>query len=177
MTQVKKVTKDSLRNRFEFRTIRPEETEEAIRIEQICFPPHEACSAKDMRERIQKAAELFFVAVDRESGKIAGFLNGIATNEEKFRDEFFTDENLHDPNGSSVMLLGLDVMPEYRRQGLATEIMAQYLEREQKNGRKIVILTCLQEKVEMYKKMGFSDEGISASVWGGEEWHDMSYRF
>ena len=32
-----------------------------------------------------------------------------------------------------------------------------------------------EEKVEMYRKMGFKDLGISASVWGGEEWHDMSY--
>jgi hypothetical protein len=28
--------------------------------------------------------------------------------------------------------------------------------------------------VEMYKKMNFRDEGISASTWGGEEWHDMT---
>ena len=33
---------------------------------------------------------------------------------------------------------------------------------------------CLQDKVEMYKKMNFRDEGISASTWGGEEWHDMT---
>lgn len=36
-------------------------------------------------------------------------------------------------------------------------------------------LTCLEQKVEMYKKMGYKDEGISASVWGDEEWHEMRY--
>ena len=30
-------------DRFEFRCIRPEETQQAIEIEQICFPPNEAC--------------------------------------------------------------------------------------------------------------------------------------
>lgn len=73
------------------------------------------------------------------------------------------------------MLLGLDVLPQHRGQGLARELMFQYLNREKKKGRKTVFLTCLEEKVEMYRKMGFKDLGISASVWGGEEWHDMSY--
>ncbi|MFR2212795.1 MAG: hypothetical protein ACLS61_02610 [Ruminococcus sp.] len=34
--------------------------------------------------------------------------------------------------------------------------------------------TCLDNKVEMYKKMDYTDNGISGSAWGGEEWHDMS---
>ena len=45
--------------------------EQAIEIEQICFPPNEACSAKMMRERIETAPELFLVAVDRSTGNIA----------------------------------------------------------------------------------------------------------
>jgi hypothetical protein len=32
----------------------------------------------------------------------------------------------------------------------------------------------VDEKVEMYKKMDFEDKGLSASVWGGEQWHEMS---
>ena len=73
------------------------------------------------------------------------------------------------------MLLGLDVLPEYRGKGLAREIMERYLKREQEVGRKRVVLTCLDEKVKMYEKMGYKDLGISGSVWGGEEWHDMEY--
>ena len=105
--------------KFEFRTIHIEETEQAVQIEQICFPPNEACSREYMEERIKAAPELFLVAVDRETGKIAGFLNGLSTMETKFRDEFFTDVMLYDPKGTTVMLLGLDVLPKYRRQGLA----------------------------------------------------------
>ena len=94
---------------FLFRTIRQEEAEQAADIERICFPPHEACSKEHMLVRIAKAPELFLVAVDKKTGKIAGFLNGIATDEQVFRDEFFTDEGLHVPNGSNIMILGLDV--------------------------------------------------------------------
>ncbi len=161
--------------RFKLRTIKSEETEQAVKIEQICFPPNEACSEKNMKSRIEVAADLFVVAVDNETGKVAGFLNGIATNEAVFRDEFFTDASLHNPDGKNIMLLGLDVLPEYRSQGLAHEIVRYYMERERDRGRKMAVLTCLCEKVKFYEKMGFEDKGISASVWGGEEWHEMTY--
>jgi DNA-binding XRE family transcriptional regulator len=164
-----------LGERFAFRDINMEETAQAIDIEQICFPPHEACSPKSMTERIAAAPELFLVAVDKETGEIAGFLNGVATDEPAFRDEFFTDITLHKPDGKNVMLLGLDVLPEYRGQGLAREIVKEYMKRQKKQGRHLAVLTCLDEKVEMYKKMGLVDNGIANSAWGGEQWHEMSY--
>lgn len=162
--------------RFLFRDIRMEEKEEVTEIEQICFPPNEACSARSMKERVETAPELFLVAEDTETGKIAGFLNGLSTKETIFRDEFFTEIHLYDPAGENVMLLGLDVRPEYRRQGLAREIVRQYAEREKKNGRRRLVLTCLESKVEMYQKFGFRDLGMANSTWGGEVWHEMDYQ-
>ncbi len=162
--------------RFEFRNIRQDEVEQAIAIEQICFPPNEACSPRAMKERIAAAPELFLVAVDKDTGKIAGFLNGLSTKESKFRDEFFTDVSLYDPEGKNIMLLGLDVLPEYRKQGLAREIVCQYCIIEHEKGRNMLYLTCLANKVEMYKKFGFEDRGIADSTWGGEEWHEMTCR-
>lgn len=159
--------------RFQFRNILPEEADQAARIEEICFPPNEACSEKMMRERVLTAPELFLVAIDRQSGKMAGFLNGLSTEESVFRDEFFTDAKLYDPAGRNVMLLGLDVLPEYRGQGLARAIMFQYLRRERERGGEAAILTCLDSKVKMYEKMGFEDRGIAQSSWGGEQWHEM----
>ena len=168
-----------LLERFEFRNILPEETDQAIAIEQECFPPNEACSPEHMAERIRKASELFLVAVDRETGLVTGFLNGLSTNEWQFRDEFFTNADLYDPAGRNIMLLGLDVLPEYRRQGLASELMFQYLRREHEKRSELdqhgmAILTCHKAKVKMYQKMGFVDRGISGSTWGGEEWHEMT---
>jgi len=162
-----------LTERFEFRSIHEDEADQAAAIEQVCFPSNEACSEKNMKERIARAPELFLVAIDKETGKIVGFVNGLATNEYVFRDDFFTNAGKHDPNGKNIMLLGLDVLPAYRKQGLGKELMYQYLRRERVNGRRMIILTCLQSKVKMYKKMGFQDEGISDSSWGGEKWHEM----
>ncbi|MDO5392818.1 MAG: GNAT family N-acetyltransferase [Eubacteriales bacterium] len=160
--------------RFEFRNILPEESDQAIAIEQTCFPPNEACSPRAMTDRVNTVPELFLVAIDKSDGKIAGFLNGVATKECRFRDEFFTDISLHNPEGKHVMLLGLDVLPEYRKQGLAREIVSQYCRREREKGRTMLYLTCLANKVRMYKKFGFEDRGIADSTWGGEEWHEMT---
>lgn len=77
------------KERFAFREVCFEEQDEVTRIEQICFPPNEACSETQMKERVEAVPELFLVAVEKSSGKIAGFLNGLATDEEVFRDEFF----------------------------------------------------------------------------------------
>ena len=166
---------EDIHQRFEFRDILSTEADKAATIEQICFPPHEACSEAMMKERVAMVSELFLVAVDKATGKIAGFLNGLATDEDGFRDEFFKDSGLHNPTGRNVMLCGLDVLPEYRRQGLATEIMQQYIQREAKRGRKQLILTCLEEKIPMYEKMGYRNNGIANSTWGQEEWYEMIY--
>lgn len=160
-------------DRFEFRDIRQDEAERAAEIEQLVFPPNEAEPPEAVMEQIKVAPYLFLVAVDRENGEIAGFLNGVASDEEKFRDEFFTDKSLHNPDGKNIILLGLDVLPEYRRQGLAHEIVRRYSERETIKGRRKLILTCLDHLVPMYESMGFRDMGLSESAWGGEAWHEM----
>lgn len=162
--------------RFEFRDILPGEADEAAMIEKLCFPPNEACSEAMMKRRVAAAPGLFLVAVDRVEGKLAGFLNGLSTNEDTFRDEFFVDTGLYDPDGENIMLLGLDVLPQYRGQGLAKEIVSRYIRRETERGRKQLLLTCLESKVKMYERMGFTNRGIAASSWGGEQWYEMSYR-
>nr|MCR5402213.1 GNAT family N-acetyltransferase [Butyrivibrio sp.] len=93
-----------------------------------------------------------------------------------FKDEFFTDAGTHDPDGENIMLLGLDVLPEYRKMGLGRELVYNYCRREQERGRKRLVLTCLPNKVKMYKQFGFNDMGESASEWGGEKWHEMEIR-
>lgn len=160
--------------KYEFRDIRPEETDQAAEIERICFPPNEACSYEHMAARIQKAPDLFLVAVDKATGKLAGFLNGLATNQQHLTDDFFTDADVHNPQGDNIMILGLDVLPEHRGQGLARRLVNEYLKRERRKGRKTITLTCVEDKVKMYEKFGFENHGIGVSNWGGEQWYEMS---
>ena len=166
-------TKKDLTQRFDFRSILPEEAEQVVAIETTCFPPHEACKPEIMRARVAAAAEWFLVAMDRESGRITGFIDGLATNDDHLRDAIYTDTSLHDPAGRNVMILGVNVLPAYRKQGLAREMMRQYLRREQARGTERVILTCLAERVGMYEKFGFTSLGDSDSNWGDEAWIEM----
>ena len=167
----------NLSEKYEFRSIRTEEAEQVAELEQICFPPAEAISREDIIDRVEKIPELFLVAEDREKGKLAGYLTGLATDEEVFQDKFFTDADLSTPNGKNNMILGLGVLPEYRGQGLARELMMRYLAREQARGRKRAILTCVDGKIGMYERMGFEYIGTSASVLGNAKWNEMGYIF
>lgn len=160
--------------KYRFRMVRPNEAETAEAIETICFPPNEACILPIMKQRVQMAPECFVVMEEKSTGKAIGYINAITTDESKLRDEFFTDIRLHDPKGQYVMILSVAVLPEYRGQGLATEMMAEFLKRQRKNGKKGAVLTCLESKVNLYRRMGFVDQGISDSSWGGESWHEMT---
>lgn len=141
---------------FEIRLIRPEEAAEAAEAERICFPPNEAGKREIVEERAALAGEQFLVAADRKSGKIAGYLNGLVTDETSLRDAFFRQTGLHDPEGANVMILSLGVLPQYRGQGLASALMEKYAQQERERGRSMLVLTCLEEKVGMYEKMGFN---------------------
>lgn len=165
---------EKLWEQYEFRNIKQEEIPQAAEIEKRCFPPNEACSYEHMEQRVKKAPELFLVAVDKKTGLLAGFLNGLATEKKHLTDDFFTDAEVHNPAGENIMLLGLDVLPEHRGKGLARALVEEYIRREREKGREKLILTCIEEKVEMYKKFGFMDHGIGISQWGGEAWHEMS---
>ena len=162
---------ENLREKYIFRTVYEGEAETAARIEQICFPPNEACILPIMKQRVSHAAECFLVAIEKSTGKMAGFINAMATDEEHLRDEFFTDISLHNPKGSFLMILSVAVLPQHRGQGLAAEMMDQLLERQKE--RKGAVLTCLESKTGLYRKMHFMDLGESASSWGGEKWHEM----
>lgn len=169
---------ETIDDRFLIRMIDPnneEEVEFAAGMDKVCYAnPADACTPEEVLDRIAAAPDLFMVAVDRESGRLAAVLNGIATNERDFHDEFFSEAGmLHNPDGSTVMLCGLDVMPEHRGQGLAKAMMDRYCRREQERGRKRLLLTCVKEKIEMYEGFGFRLLGVSASVYGGTVWYDM----
>ena len=53
------MTRAELQERFEFRDVRAEEADQTIAIENICFPPNEACSSKSMTARFTGTGDIF----------------------------------------------------------------------------------------------------------------------
>ena len=43
-----------LHEKYEFRNIKRDEIEQAVKIEAVCFPPNETCTYEHMAPRIQK---------------------------------------------------------------------------------------------------------------------------
>lgn len=159
--------------RYLFREIRQEEAEAAAEMEQICFPPHEACTRKNMISRVRKDPQMFIVAEDRATGKLCGMINGMPTDADTFSDDIFTGFDMYEKNGRRMFLAGVEVLPQYRHKKLAHAMMEAFLKREKEKGREQVLLTCLEEKIPFYESMGYRDCGLSGSTWGNETWHEM----
>lgn len=157
------------------RSGRPEDLDELMAIEEICFPPEQAARRKDIEERLEIYPEGFYIL--EKDGKIVSFVNGMTTNEADLRDEMYENASLHQPDGDWQMIFGVDTHPDYRRQGLAGQVIEACIADAKAKGRQGVVLTCLDHLIHYYASFGFVDEGISASTHGDVVWHQMRLCF
>lgn len=160
---------------MEIRQATKEDLEEIIIIEGECFPEAEAAKEEDFRNRYAAFKENFFVAV--KNGKVVGFINGCTTNTPELPDELYHNTSLHNPYGDYQTVFGLDVLPEYRKCGIAAELLNYFIEISKERGKKGMVLTCKDHLVHYYKKFGFNHVGVSASSHGGAKWNDMILLF
>ena len=137
---------------FTIRQVTPEDLDEVTAVEAACFPEAEAATRESFEQRIKTFPDSFFVAVH--DGRIIGFINGCVTDERTIRDEMFEDSSLHDPDGSYQSIFGLDVLEEYRRQGIAAKLMEYLIATARERGKKGLILTCKDRLIHYYSKFG-----------------------
>ena len=154
---------------MEIREANIEDLSEIIRIESICFPPEEAASEEVIKER--------FAAFSVEDNKIVGFINGCTTDKASLPDKLYHDVKLHNPNGKFQTVFGLDVLPQYRNKGTASELLKSFIDLSKKRGKSGMVLTCKDYLVHYYEKFGFKHEGVSNSSHGGAKWNDMILLF
>ena len=124
----------NIHDRYIFRTATVADTKELADIEKICFPENELCSYENMKDRVDHAAEDFLIAYDQVNRKIAGYLSGIHSSSEAFLDAFFTNASLQEDNAKNCYLLSLEVRPEYRRKGIASQLIERYRDKEKTRG-------------------------------------------
>lgn len=154
------------------RKVRPEDLDRVAEIETVCFPKAEAASREAFEKRIAAFPEYFLIA--ETGGTIIGFINGCVTNSPVIYDEMFHDTRHHIPTGSNVSVFGLDVLPSYRKQGVAAQLMQSFIQLAKHTGRKSVILTCKENLVHYYESFGYVSLGLSTSTHGGSRWYDMT---
>ncbi|MFC2473731.1 MAG: GNAT family N-acetyltransferase, partial [Actinomyces sp.] len=100
-------------------------------------------------------------------------VNGLCTHERDLSDEMYEAPTMHDPDGSWQMILGVATAPAAQGQGLATRLLRTVIETTRVHGRQGLVLTCLDDLVGFYARLGFVDEGLSASHHGGVPWRQM----
>lgn len=146
-----------------------------ITIEKECFPPLEAATPKSIYERFETFPECFLVAEVNE--QVVGFINGCMTNQPNLPDKLYHQASLHNPQGAYQTVFGLDVLPDYQHQGIATALMKQLIELTQKRHLKGMVLTCKNHLIHYYERFGFVHQGVSQSLHGGALWNDMLLLF
>jgi len=153
------------------RTVNINDLDSVAKVEAKCFPRAEAATKLSLKRRIETFPESFFVA--EINNKIIGFINGCVINGTVIYDKLYEDSTLHVPEGDYQTIFGLDMMPDYRHKGIATQLMNYTIKSSKLSGRKGIILTCKENLIEYYKKFGYKNKGVSKSVHGGAKWYDF----
>ncbi|MDO4322272.1 MAG: GNAT family N-acetyltransferase [Lachnospiraceae bacterium] len=157
------------------RQAKMEEAKELAAIEAACFPAAEAASEQEISERMHAFLENFLVA--ELDGKIVGFIDGGTTDQPYLPDELYHDITLHKPEGDYQTVFGLDVLPEYRRGGIAGRLLDGLVQLSREQGKKGVVLTCKEHLIHYYENHGFVKYGLADSCHGGATWYDMRNLF
>jgi len=144
----------------------------AAALEAVCFSPEQAASPTSIAERMAHYADHFWLIED-ESGTLLALVNGLCTNERDLSDEMYENAAMHDPDGDWQMIFGVATAPAAQGQGLATRLLRTVIETSRTHGRRGLVLTCLDDLVPFYARLGFIDEGLSTSNHGGVPWHQM----
>ncbi len=145
-------------------------------MEAMCFPPAEAASKTDFEKRLASYAGHFFLLFD-EDGRLASFIDGMATDDEHLTDEMYANASMHNPNGAWQMIFGLNTRPDCRRRGYAGIVLKALIDDAKNSGRKGLVLTCKDHLVPYYSRFGFADDGLSDSTHGNVAWHEMRLTF
>ena len=158
------------------RTAQMDDVDAVAAVEKECFPPAEAATREEFAERILHYGNHFWLMFDGD--KLAAFVDGFVTDAPDLTDEMYERADMHNEAGAWQMIFVVNTMPEYRRRGLAGELIRCAIDNAGEAGRKGLVLTCKDELVHYYAGFGFKDEGITdKSTHGNVAWHQMRLEF
>ncbi len=161
-------------NSLLIRNVLPKDLDECYQVEISGFTPEEAASKETIQLRTDTFPQGFLVA--ETNGKVVGILNSASTDKDDISDEELKQLIGHDPNGKNMVVFALAVLPEYRRQGIARQLMGRFAEEARKLNKDSILLLCKGYLIAYYESMGFEHMSLSKSTHGGAEWHEMRLR-
>ncbi|KAJ3277065.1 hypothetical protein HDV01_000117 [Terramyces sp. JEL0728] len=154
-------------NKVEFKGVR--DIYEAYELESQCYPEDEAASIETMTSRFKQAPDLFYGAfLDNE---LIGLVMATATQSKSITKESMT---LHDPNGRIICIHSVCTHPDYRKLGLASKMLQNYIDILREWRQKRVSIIVHEYLVPFYTKLGFKVRGVSDIVHGPDPWLEMN---
>ena len=103
------------------RTATFEDLDAIAAVEAACFPAAEAATKEEFAGRLTHYADHFWLLFEDE--KLVSFVDGFVTDTPDLTDEMYADASLHDAHGAWQMIFGVNTLPEYRKQGLAGQLL------------------------------------------------------
>ncbi|KAL7556846.1 hypothetical protein ACA910_016320 [Epithemia clementina (nom. ined.)] len=172
-----------------FREVVPTDLPACVALEQASYPEDEAASKTTLQYRQHQAAPYFCCAVmdsaggtDHEAGEIlVGYVCSTRCNS-------FTGDSMttHEATGQMLAIHSVVVPHEYRRQGVATYMLKEYIKHisnfnsqcfddEGKRGSPIekIVLLAKANLLTFYCKAGFRVVRPSPIVHGSEQWYEL----
>lgn len=153
------------------RNVQKADLEELIVIENEGFTKEEAATREAFVGRIQLIADTFIVA--EKDGEIVGYINGPVIPQIYITDDLFEEINENPKKGGYQSILGVAVSKKARKQGIARILFDKMEQLVIEKKRQGITLTCRQELIPFYEKLGFMNHGISDSQHGGVSWYNM----
>ena len=139
------------------RTVTMDDLNEVVELESDAFKMTKKQTEQDMIGRIENYPDTFLVA--QEDGKVIGHIFGPAFNKRYIEDELYFENHPNQKDDRYQMVLSLAVLPEYRKQGVATKLIEAIAQEGRKQNRQAISLTCLPKLIKFYEKRGFYNEG------------------
>ena len=104
-------------------------------------------------------------------------VNGMLSDEENLVDEMYENSNMHRDDGKWMMIFGVETRPEFQKRGLAGFLLEYVIEEIRKQRKNGIVLTCKEELLPFYERLGFVNEGVSKSTHGDALWYQMRLKF
>ncbi|MNG25339.1 Acetyltransferase (GNAT) family protein [compost metagenome] len=104
-------------------------------------------------------------------------MNGPIIAQPYITDDLFKEIKENPKRGGYQSILGLAVSKQARGQGIAKILLEEIEKLSLYNGRDGITLTCKQDLISFYERLGFVNHGKSESRHGGVEWHNLLKKF
>ena len=158
------------------RTATMDDLNDIAKVEAECFPPAEAATADEFKDRLAHYSNHFWLMFDEH--KLVSFVDGFCTDEPDLTDEMYANADMHNEDGKWQTIFGVNTIPAYRNKGLAGQLINQAIADAKSQNRLGLVLTCKDRLVDYYSKFGFKNEGKSdKSNHGGVDWNQMRLTF